>query len=158
DVFHHMRAVEADWTANLAVDWAQNGAKTDADADAAADATAAADAAAAKGAAADRAPAAALAHSPAKIAGPPLRAGFGNATSIGRLSVPACWPSTTPGLPASTIAEGSGWAVPTEEDPITAIPGAPGLAGAGSDPRVGAAPRYGFKPVVMPNRGLFSPH
>lgn len=139
DVFHHMRAVEADWVTNLCADWAPGDAEDDA-----------------TDAASHTAPgsaAATVAHSPARTAGPVLRAGLGNATSVGRLSVPEGWSTTAPALPAATVAAGTGWAVPAEEESVTAIPGTPGLPGAGYEARVGATPRYGFKPVVMPNRG-----
>ncbi|GAB4919711.1 hypothetical protein MAHJHV45_47220 [Mycobacterium avium subsp. hominissuis] len=87
-------------------------------------------------------------------------------------------PSSGAAAPATSLAssaaplEGSGWTVASEAEPVTAMPGMPGIAVTGSaseatvqpEPSSGAAaaakgagaygsgPRYGFKPIVMPKQ------
>ncbi|CAM4269269.1 putative PPE family protein PPE29 [Mycobacterium basiliense] len=101
------------------------------------------------------APAASLRHAvtPAGYGGTPVSAGLGDASSVGKLSVPVEWsnavPATTSG---ATALDGSGWAVPEEAGPIAAMPGAPGMAVAGKGAGGFAGPRYGFKPIVMPKQ------
>ncbi|WP_445163833.1 PPE family protein [Mycobacterium sp. Dal123C01] len=83
---------------------------------------------------------------------------LGQATTVGKLSVPATWSSAAPvqaELAAATAPlEGSGWTVATEETGTAmGAPGMPGMVGgakgAGS---FGSGPRYGFKPIVMPKQ------
>ncbi|KAA1249313.1 PPE family protein [Mycobacterium simiae] len=84
--------------------------------------------------------------------GASVLAGLGQASAVGKLSVPVSWSSAAPALTSGTTAlEGSGWAVP-EEAGITAMPGAPGIAAAGKGAGAYAGPRYGFKPTVMPKQ------
>lgn len=79
---------------------------------------------------------------------------MGAASPVGGLSVPASWSAAVPPVPTgATAAEGSGWTVPAaseESGSIAGVPGAPGMAVAGRGTY--AAPRYGFKPVVMPKQ------
>ncbi|GBG39351.1 PPE family protein [Mycobacterium montefiorense] len=82
---------------------------------------------------------------------------LGQATTVGKLSVPATWSAATPTaeLASSTApVEGSGWNVPVEETGTgMGAPGMPGmLAGAKGAGAYGAGPRYGFKPIVMPKQ------
>ena len=85
-----------------------------------------------------------------------MTAGMGGASTVGGLSVPAGWSAAAPAsatLASSTSPlEGSGWTAATEEAaPVTAMPGMPGAAAAAKGAAgYGAAPRYGFKPTVMP--------
>ncbi|OBK21659.1 hypothetical protein A5634_09555 [Mycobacterium asiaticum] len=86
----------------------------------------------------------------------PLGAGaaplMGAASAVGGLSVPASWSTAAPTVTvAATAADGSGWAVPEDAAAVAGIPGAPGMAMAGRGSG-GSAPRYGFKPVVMPKQ------
>jgi PPE-repeat protein len=81
-------------------------------------------------------------------------AAMGEASSVGGLSVPAGWSTAAPATLASSTAplEGSGWTAATEEAaPVAAMPGMPGAAAAAKGAAAyGGAPRYGFKPTVMP--------
>jgi PPE-repeat protein len=81
-------------------------------------------------------------------------AAMGEASAVGGLSVPTGWSAATPATLASSTAplEGSGWTAATEEAaPVTAMPGMPGAAAAAKGAAAyGGAPRYGFKPTVMP--------
>jgi PPE-repeat protein len=92
---------------------------------------------------------------PAGEGGTPLMAGLGTASSVGRLSVPASWSTAAPATTAATVADGTGWAVPAEDGPTAAMPPGHGVAVPEDDAGVGAVPRYGVKPVVMPQRALF---
>jgi PPE-repeat protein len=83
---------------------------------------------------------------------------LGQATTVGKLSVPATWSAAAPvqaELAAATAPlEGSGWTVATEETGTAmGAPGMPGmLAGAKGAGAYGSGPRYGFKPIVMPKQ------
>jgi PPE-repeat protein len=80
-------------------------------------------------------------------------AAVGEASSVGGLSVPASWSAAAPATLASSTAplEGSGWTVAAEETtPVAAMPGMPGAAAAAKGSGAFSAPRYGFKPTVMP--------
>ena len=78
--------------------------------------------------------------------------GLGQATMVGKLSVPPSWAGTfTPGASPVTAVQTVGWtgAAP-QAGPGTIVPGMPGL-GAGARNGAGfGAPRYGVKPIVMP--------
>lgn len=85
-------------------------------------------------------------------AGSPMLAGMGQASTVGKLSVPAAWSAATPAEPAAAgPLAGSGWTAPVEErgGVSTVATGMPAYASAG---RGGYAmgPRYGVKPTVMP--------
>jgi PPE-repeat protein len=99
----------------------------------------------------------------APIGGMGLGAGamgsLGQATTVGKLSVPATWSAAAPvqaELAAATAPlEGSGWTVATEETGTAmGAPGMPGMVGAGAKGAgaFGSGPRYGFKPIVMPKQ------
>lgn len=80
----------------------------------------------------------------------PVLAGVGQASTVGRLSVPATWSAAAPPMdPVASV--GSGWAVaPEEAAPVTAVPaGMPAMATAGRGYGF-STPRYGVKPTVMP--------
>ncbi|MEB3980375.1 PPE family protein [Mycobacterium sp. 663a-19] len=89
------------------------------------------------------------------VTGASASASVGEASAVGRLSVPASWSTVAKaGTLASSAAplEGSGWTVPGEE-PVAAMPGMPGMAAAAKGAGAyGAGPRYGFKPIVMPKQ------
>ncbi len=81
-------------------------------------------------------------------------AALGEASTVGGLSVPGSWSAAAPVTLASSTAplEGSGWTVATDEAaPVAAMPGMPGMAAAAKGAGAyGAGPRYGLKPMVMP--------
>jgi PPE-repeat protein len=94
---------------------------------------------------------------PAGVGGAPVLAGMGEASSVGKLSVPAGWSAATPAEPAAAAAPlaGSGWTGPVEEGGgVNAVSaGMPAFASAGRG-GYGAGPRYGVKPTVMPTKLL----
>ncbi len=98
-------------------------------------------------------PAAALAGAPgpAGLDANPISAGLGQATSVGRMSVPPSW-AAGPGAPATTSTGPTlaGWTAAAPENPsVTTVPaGMPAMATAGKTGGLGA-PRYGAKPRVM---------
>jgi hypothetical protein len=78
--------------------------------------------------------------------------GMGQATMVGKLSVPPSWAGTfASGASPVTAVQTVGWtgAAP-QAAPGTFFPGAPGLASAGCNAAGFGAPRYGVKPIVMP--------
>ena len=96
------------------------------------------------------------AASAASVGGAPFLAGMGEASSVGKLSVPAGWSAAIPAEPAAAAPlAGSGWAVPTEEGGgmTNVAAGMPAMASAGRG-SYGMGPRYGFKPIVMPKQVL----
>ncbi|ORV07830.1 PPE family protein [Mycobacterium celatum] len=88
----------------------------------------------------------------AGLAGAPVSAGLGQASSVGRLSVPASWSAATPAGTGSPTLAGTGWTAAAEEAaPVATVPaGMPAVASAGRGGFGFGAPRYGFKPTVMP--------
>ncbi|MDA3639280.1 PPE family protein [Mycobacterium xenopi] len=101
-----------------------------------------------------------LASSAAPAAGgygaAPVAAGMGQASLVGRLSVPGTWSSAAPAASAAAEFEGSGWTVaPEEEMPVATVPaGMPSVASAGRSGYGFGTPRYGVKPTVMPKTVL----
>ena len=95
------------------------------------------------------------AASAASVGGAPLVAGMGQASSVGKLSVPAAWSAATPAEPAAaTPLAGSGWTASTEEGGMNTVSaGMPAYASAGRG-GYGMGPRYGVKPTVMPRQVL----
>jgi PPE-SVP subfamily C-terminal region/PE family len=83
----------------------------------------------------------------------PMAAGVGQATMVGKLSVPPSWAGSvtsvagTSALPVETV----GWtgAAP-QAGPGTIVPGMPGMGAAARNSAGFGAPRYGVKPIVMP--------
>jgi hypothetical protein len=78
--------------------------------------------------------------------------GLGQATMVGKLSVPPSWAGTfMPGASPVTAVQTVGWtgAAP-QAGPGTIVPGMPGLGGAARNSAGFGAPRYGVKPIVMP--------
>jgi hypothetical protein len=103
------------------------------------------------------APAAAAASSPVGTTGigaMPVSAGVGQASSIGKLSVPPSWAAGNGGAVGSTPAAlpGAGWtsAAPHGATVTTLPGGVPSVASAGRGGYGIGAPRYGAKPTVMP--------
>ncbi|ORB73039.1 PPE family protein [Mycobacterium scrofulaceum] len=83
----------------------------------------------------------------------PVLAGAGQASTVGRLSVPSTWSAAAPAVdPAASVTAGSGWTMaPEEAGPVTAVPaGMPAMAAAGRGGYGFSTPRYGVKPTVMP--------
>lgn len=94
---------------------------------------------------------------PAGGLGAATSAAVGEASMVGRLSVPPGWSAAAPAtqlVSATAPLEGSGWTVASEAaEPVTAMPGMPGMAAAAKGAGAyGAGPRYGFKPIVMPKQ------
>ncbi len=92
----------------------------------------------------------------AGLAGTRMLAGLGQASTVGRLSVPASWSAAAPSVGSGASAlGGSGWAVAPEEAAQGALvpAGVPSAAMAGRGYGF-VAPRYGFKPTVMPKMNL----
>ncbi len=87
--------------------------------------------------------------------GTALTADLGNASVVGRLSVPASWSTAAPATAAGAALDGTGWAVPEEDGPIAVMPPAPGMVVAANSVGADSGPRYGVKPIVMPKHGLF---
>ena len=85
----------------------------------------------------------------------PVSAGVGQASSVGKLSVPPSWAVSDVGPVNSTPATlpSAGWTSPTAPQgaPVTTVPG--GVPSVASTQRGGlgiGAPRYGVKSTVMP--------
>lgn len=89
---------------------------------------------------------------PAGFAGAPT-AGVGQASSVGRLSVPPSWAgAATASSTAPVTLTGTGWtnAAP-QSTPVATMPaGMPAVATAGRGGLGLGVPRYGVKPTVMP--------
>jgi hypothetical protein len=83
----------------------------------------------------------------------PMAAGIGQATMVGKLSVPPGWAGTVTPVAGTSVAplETVGWtgAAP-QAGPGTIIPGMPGVGAAARNSAGFGAPRYGVKPIVMP--------
>jgi PPE-repeat protein len=82
-------------------------------------------------------------------------AGMGEASAVGKLSVPAGWSAAAPVEPAAAGPQaGSGWTAPAEEGGGNTV--AAGMPAYASTGRGGSAmgPRYGVKPTVMPTKVL----
>ena len=87
--------------------------------------------------------------------GAPVLAGLGQASTVGRLSVPAGWSAAAPAETAAATAPlaGSGWTAPVEEGAgsTNVAAGMPAYASAGRR-GYGIGPRYGVRPTVMPQQ------
>ncbi|HEY1439632.1 MAG TPA: PE domain-containing protein [Mycobacterium sp.] len=83
----------------------------------------------------------------------PMAAGVGQATMVGKLSVPPSWAGTVTPVAGTSAApvETVGWtgAAP-QAGPGTIVPGMPGMGAAARNSAGFGAPRYGVKPIVMP--------
>ncbi|MGO9041002.1 MAG: PPE family protein, SVP subgroup [Mycobacterium sp.] len=79
-------------------------------------------------------------------------ANVGQATMVGKLSVPPSWAgSFTPGATPAAAVQTVGWtAAAPQAGPGTIVPGMPGLGAAARNSAGFGAPRYGVKPIVMP--------
>jgi PPE-repeat protein len=78
--------------------------------------------------------------------------GLGQATMVGKLSVPPSWAGAfTPGVSPATAVQTVGWtAAAPQAGPGTIVPGMPGMGAAARNSAGFGAPRYGVKPIVMP--------
>jgi PPE-repeat protein len=84
----------------------------------------------------------------------PIAATVGQATPVGRLSVPATWSAAAP-EPANQTVTAADWTADTDDGSVTNVAtGMPATATAGRGGNGVATPRYGVKPTVMPTRGL----
>jgi hypothetical protein len=83
----------------------------------------------------------------------PMAAGVGQASMVGKLSVPPSWAGTVTSVAGTSAApvETVGWtgAAP-QAGPGTIVPGMPGMGAAARNSAGFGAPRYGVKPIVMP--------
>lgn len=90
------------------------------------------------------------------VAGAASSASVGEASMVGKLSVPPGWSAAAPATSLASSAaplQGSGWTAAAEAEPVTAMPGMPGAAAAAKGAGAyGSGPRYGFKPIVMPKQ------
>jgi PPE-repeat protein len=87
--------------------------------------------------------------------GASVSAGLGQASTVGKLSVPAGWSAAAPAETATATAPltGSGWTASADEAPgaTNVAAGMPAYASAGRG-GYGIGPRYGVKPTVMPRQ------
>ncbi len=81
---------------------------------------------------------------------PAISATVGQASLVNSLSVPSSWAAATPAAVGAADLSASGWAVPPEHNSVAAMPGGIPGAAAGRGGFGFGAPRYGFKPTVMP--------
>jgi hypothetical protein len=111
------------------------------------------DAAAGASLAGTTAPAVAPVGGMAGMGAVPMAAGMGQATMVGKLSVPPGWAGTVTPVASTSAApiETVGWtgAAP-QAGPGTIVPGMPGMGAAARNSAGFGAPRYGVKPIVMP--------
>lgn len=88
--------------------------------------------------------------------GASVLAGMGSASGVGGLSVPASWSAATPAEVTPATLAGTGWTAAADEaGTISTVPagvGMPAMASAGRGGFGFGAPRYGFKPTVMPKQ------
>ncbi|BBZ48250.1 PPE family protein, SVP subgroup [Mycobacterium parmense] len=79
-------------------------------------------------------------------------ANVGQATMVGKLSVPPSWAGTiTPGATPVSAVQTVGWtAAAPQAGPGTVVPGMPGMGAMARNSAGFGAPRYGVKPIVMP--------
>jgi hypothetical protein len=82
----------------------------------------------------------------------PMAASVGQATMVGKLSVPPSWAGTfTSGVSPATAVQTVGWtSAAPQAGPGTIIPGMPGMGAAARNSAGFGAPRYGVKPIIMP--------
>jgi len=83
----------------------------------------------------------------------PVAASVGQATMVGKLSVPPSWAATVTTVSSTTPMglQTAGWtAAAPQAGPGTIIPGMPGVGAAARNSAGFGAPRYGVKPIVMP--------
>jgi hypothetical protein len=81
----------------------------------------------------------------------PMAAGVGQATMVGKLSVPPSWAGTVTPVAGAAPVETVGFAAAAPQAGTGAIvPGMPGMASAARNSAGFGAPRYGVKPIVMP--------
>jgi hypothetical protein len=67
------------------------------------------------------------------------------------LSTPSSWAAATPADAGSVASQGTGWTAAPKSNTLAAMPGGAPAAGIGKRSGFGfGAPRYGFKPTVMP--------
>jgi PPE-repeat protein len=110
---------------------------------------------AAKASAVEAIPAALPPSLPSGISGGAALGGLGKAELVGRLSVPPSWGGVSPSVSPAVTSVGN-LGTPVSSQPLTAQPVAnsmgvpPVMAGGSGRGMQFAAPRYGFKPTVVP--------
>jgi hypothetical protein len=83
----------------------------------------------------------------------PMATGMGQATMVGKLSVPPSWAGTVTTVSSTTPMglQTAGWtAAAPQAGPGTFMGGMPGMGAAARNSAGFGAPRYGVKPIVMP--------
>lgn len=84
----------------------------------------------------------------------PVVASVGQASTVGRMSVPASWSAATPESTTEPL-NGAGWTADVDEGGVTNVAtGMPATASTGRGGYGIATPRYGVKPTVMPKHVL----
>jgi hypothetical protein len=89
----------------------------------------------------------------AGIGAMPVAAGLGQASMVGKLSVPPAWAGTATTVSSTTPMglQTAGWTTAAPQaGPGTVVPGMPGMASATRNSTGFGVPRYGVKPKVMP--------
>jgi hypothetical protein len=87
-------------------------------------------------------------------AGAPVLASVGQASTVGRMSVPTTWSTATPESSAETLTAAQ-WSADVDDGGVTNVAtGMPAVASTGRGSYGLATPRYGVKPTVMPTRVL----
>jgi PE family protein/PPE family protein len=95
---------------------------------------------------------------PASVGGAPVSAAVGQASSVGRLSVPPSWAgqvtASSNAVPATLV--GAGWTTAASNNsPVATMPaGMPSVASSGRGGIGFGVPRYGVKPTVMPKSAV----
>ena len=88
------------------------------------------------------------------LAGTPVLAGMGQASTVGRMSVPAGWSAAAP-EPVAEPLTAAQWCGDVDHGGVTNVAsGMPAMASAGRSGYGLSAPRYGVKPTVMPTKVL----
>jgi len=90
----------------------------------------------------------------ATVAATPVMAGVGQASTVGRMSVPAAWSAAAPESTTEPLTAAA-WTGDVDEGGVTNVAtGMPVTATTGRGGYGLATPRYGVKPTVMPTRVL----
>jgi hypothetical protein len=90
-----------------------------------------------------------LAGATAPTATAPVLAGSGQASTVGRLSVPPSWAAGTPSATGGASLTPANWTTPAEPVTNTVPGGVPSMASTGRTSAAGG-PRNGIKPKVLP--------
>jgi PPE-repeat protein len=90
----------------------------------------------------------------ASLGGTPVLASVGQASTVGRMSVPATWSTATPESSAEALTAAN-WHADVDDGGVTNVAtGMPAVASTARGSYGFSTPRYGVKPTVMPTRVL----